>query len=297
MKTKLFYILILAFCNVLQAQNKEYKLEGKFLEDSVKIGYPVKYSLSINYPSEWQIFFPDSSFTYSPFEFFSKNTFDTRSNDSVSTDSVVYELMTFELDSIQKIALPVFRLYRGDTMEMFSNVDSVALKELIKELPQEMDLKENVLLRFIPNIFNKKLLLIVAGVLVVLIALTIILFGKKIMNKWKVYRMTKKHRRFIQTFELDIEKSKNNPDKDLIEGVNANWKNYLSELENQPYNTYSTRDFIRHLTNENLIKSLKSLDAFIYGGMEDKSLIDNLIILKHFAEDRFEIRKKEVLNA
>ncbi len=282
---------------MLPAQNKEYHLEGKFHEDSIKIGYPVKYSLSIQYPSEWQIFFPDSTFSYNPFEFFSKNTFNTRSNDSLSTDSVVYELMTFELDSIQKITLPVFRLFRGDTIELLSNVDSVALKELIKELPQEMDLKENLLLRFIPNIFNKKLLFIIAGVILVVLALTIILFGKKIINNWKVYRMTKKHRRFIQTFDQDIENSKSKAEKDLIEGLNAKWKNYLSELEKQPYNTYSTRDFIKHLTNEDLIKSLKSLDAFIYGGLEDKTLIDNLIILKHFAEDRFELRKKEVLNA
>ncbi len=292
----LLFIFLLNFSSEAVFAQK-YQTKGQFLDDTLKIGYPMRYALSIEYPSEWQIFFPDSTSDFGIFEYYSKKAFKTSTKDSLSTDSVIYELMSFELDSVQGLALPVFRLYRGDTIELLSNADSIMLKEYIEALPPELDLKENALLRFIPDIFNKKLFLIVAGVILVILALVAILFGKKILGQWKIYRMTKKHKKFLEGFDSVISESKNKADKGKIELANATWKNYLSELEKKPYNTYSTRDFIKHLQNEELVESLKKLDAFVYGGYEEDKLVDRLIFLKHFAEDRFEIVKKEVQNA
>lgn len=290
-----FIFLTLISGEVLFARN--YQPKAAFLDDTLKIGYPMRFSLSIEYPGEWQIFFPDSSSDFGLFEFYSKTAFKTIVKDSLVIDSVVYEVMSFELDSVQGLALPVFRLHRGDTIELMSNSDSVMLKEYIETLPQELDLKENALLRFIPDIFNKKLFLIITGAILVILILVVILFGKKIKSRWKLYWMTKNHRSFISEFDEVISESRSNPAKEKIEVANARWKNYLSGLEKKPYNTYSTKDFRKHIQNEELLESLKHLDAFVYGGFEEDKLTDRLIVLKHFAEDRFELVKKEVMNA
>lgn len=275
----------------------DFQPKGVFLNDTLKIGYPSEYALSITYPSHWQIFFPDSSDDYGVFEYYNKRVFNTRSSDTLSTDSVVYEVMSFELDSVQKLALPVYRLHRGDTIEMLSNTDSVMLKEYIETLPPELDLKENALLRFIPDIFNKKLFLIIAGVILGILILIALFFGKKILARWKIYQMTRRHRKFITDFDALIQVSKTKAEKEQIEMANGRWKDYLSDLEQVPYNTYSTRDFLKHIPNEELAESLKNLDAFVYGGYKDDRLVDDLIRLKHFAEDRFEVKKKEVEHA
>jgi hypothetical protein len=300
MARKVLFVILFSISFQIQSFSQiESKaiVSGEFLDDTLKIGYPVKFALSIQYPSEWQIFFPDSSSFFGSFEYYDKLIFDTKTVDSISTDSVIYEIMSFDLDSIQKLSLPIFRLFRGDTIEMESNVDSIALKELVTVVPQELDLKENSILRFIPDIFNKKLLLIVLGIVIVILGLVGLLFGKKIITKWKVYRMSQRHKKFVEKFELNIEESRNNPEKSRIEIAAGFWKNYLSELESIPYNTFSTKDFINHLKNEQLIISLKKIDAFVYGGYEEEKLTDSLIDLKQFAEDRFEKMKEEVGNA
>ncbi len=276
---------------------RSYQPKAAFLDDTLKIGYPMRFALSIEYPGEWQIFFPDSASDFGLFEYYSRTAFKTVVKDSLVIDSVIYELMSFELDSVQGLALPVYRLHRGDTIDLMSNSDSVMLKEYIETLPQELDLKENALLRFIPDIFNKKRFLIVAGVILTLLILVGILFGKKIKSRWKLYWLRKNHRKFIEAFNLVISESRSNPEKEKIEEANARWKNYLSGLEKKPYNTYSTKDFQKHIQDDALLESLKHLDAFIYGGLEEENLIDRLIVLKHFAEDRFELLKKEVMNA
>ena len=295
MRKGVFFLMLILFflSNGIKAQN----VKGEFLDDTLKIGYPVKYSLSVEYPSKWQVFFPDSSYSFGSFEFYSKTPFKTVSKDTLSLDSVVYELMSFELDSIQKIQIPVFRLLRGDTIEYLSNSDSILLKEYIENLPQELDLKENSEHRFIQDIFNTRLFLISIGVILIILILVAVLFGKRIIARWKVWKMKRRHKKFLEEIDLYIAMNKGDFDKNSIEKAIAIWKDYLTELEKKPYNTYSTKDFISNIENEDLQTSLKSLDAIIYGGISSDKILDYLISLKHFGDDRYEIIKKEVENA
>lgn len=275
----------------------EPQIHGAFQNDTLKIGYPIEYALSISYPSEWQIFFPDSSYDYSPFEFYSKEVFTTKSNDSLSKDSVVYQLMSFELDSVQKLSLPVYRLHLGDTVELMSNLDSAMLKEYIETLPQDLDLKENSGHWFIPDIFDRKFWLIVAGVIVSTLILIGLVFGKRILKSIKAYFLKRNHQKFIEEFEGRLSDIKTEAKREFAEGANAHWKNYLSELEGIPYNTYSSREFLDKLGDKELIEHLKNLDAFIYGGYKQENLVESMVHLMHYAQDRFEMKRKEVLDA
>jgi hypothetical protein len=119
----------------LQAQD-QYVLKGTFLKDSVKVGEYIPYSLSITYPAQWQVVFPDSLYDYSPFEFEDKIYFPTQTTDSLSTDSAVYYLSTFELDEIQQLKLGV-RVKRGrlDFEEIFTSEDQITLIPLVVQMP------------------------------------------------------------------------------------------------------------------------------------------------------------------
>src|SRR6478735_9136687 len=83
--TTIFYILIFsAVCA------QEVKVEAGFAGDSVKIGKPIEFYLSAHYPENLNLLFPDSTFSFAPFELQKKIYFPTQSKNGVSKDSVVY---------------------------------------------------------------------------------------------------------------------------------------------------------------------------------------------------------------
>jgi hypothetical protein len=43
---------------------------GKFLEDSIRIGEPVRFILSFKYPMDFEVIFPDFLYDFSPFEMY-----------------------------------------------------------------------------------------------------------------------------------------------------------------------------------------------------------------------------------
>jgi hypothetical protein len=98
--------LCLVFCIVSSAQTIDTK--GGFLSDSLKIGEETAFYLSSRYPSEFTVLFPDSTYSFAPFEYSRKVYFPTRTKNGQSVDSTVYYLSTFEIDSIQTLSLPSF---------------------------------------------------------------------------------------------------------------------------------------------------------------------------------------------
>jgi hypothetical protein len=209
----------------------------------------------------------------------------------------VYELVSFEIDSIQTLKLPVFRFTGNDTLPIYSNEDQVLFQSTIMENPENFDLKENTEFRFIKDLLDKQKLLILLSVIVFLIVLTIILFGKRIKSKWKIYWLRKAFQKFSMTFDGKLGKIDQEKSAQLIEQAVAFWKDYLSSLEGQSYGTYTSSDFERKLKNPELGRCLREIDRLVYGGYTEEKLKDRLIFLKQFAEDRFEIKRKEVMSA
>jgi hypothetical protein len=60
---------MLIFLSTLTAYAQEISVVGHFKIDSVKLGEPLEYFVTINYPSQWQVLLPDSTFSFSPFEY------------------------------------------------------------------------------------------------------------------------------------------------------------------------------------------------------------------------------------
>src|SRR5690606_12848336 len=133
---------------------------GQFLSDTVKIGQPVKYSLSVYHLSETQVLFPDTLFNFAPFELVVKEYFPTVSLHGRSFDSAVYTLRTFQLPLIQTLALPVFTVTERDSAAFFPEADSVFVKQYLPETPVSLDLREQTDLAPVKQKFNYPYLIV-----------------------------------------------------------------------------------------------------------------------------------------
>src|SRR5690606_12014610 len=116
---RLYYMLIFTagvICNA-RAQ-KPFLL---FQQDSLSIGEKTAVSLVYKHHGDKEVFFPDGSWQFQPFEFIEKNIFPTVTLDSVSTDSAVYLLQTFSTQSHLSLRLPVFLKSGDDSTLVWSN--------------------------------------------------------------------------------------------------------------------------------------------------------------------------------
>jgi hypothetical protein len=128
-----FYIL-----NSFSTYSQEIKVQGKFSNDSVKIGKPIEFYLSAHYPEKLNLLFPDSAFSYKPFELQKKKFFTTRTKEGISVDSATYVLASYEVDRIQTLRLPVFIVNAMDCTQIFSNTDTVYFQNLVKSIPDSL---------------------------------------------------------------------------------------------------------------------------------------------------------------
>lgn len=291
------WIILLSIHNILPAQELEVK--GKFVRDSVKIGEDAAYYLSARYPAELNILFPDSTVSFFPFEYHSKQYFITHTQQGISYDSVVYHLRTFETDTIQTLSLPIYVIHASDCTAVYAAPDSIALKVLINDLPdsislQNLPLKETVAFEPIPTSFNYIILSFGAGVLCIIAGTIWILFGKKIRRHYQLKRLQRNHSRFLEEFNNNISRLQTKPVLTVAESTAVLWKKYLETLESKPYTKLTTKEIIRLIQNEEVERSLHSIDRSIYGnqGIATQSFEG----LKKFAEHEFRKKVEEVMN-
>ena len=187
-RRKIAILFTLVFCQIV-SWSQVIEPQGRFSSEEIKIGEEVQFSLSVKYDKNLNLLFPDSLFNFGLFEYNSRRYFETRTDSTHSFDSVVYNLSTFEVDSIQYLQLPVFFINDEDSLAILSNIDSVQLIHVVTELPENPELIANTDMVAIQKQFNYPYLLIGLGVLLVLVLITSLFFGKQLAKAWKVYRM------------------------------------------------------------------------------------------------------------
>lgn len=284
-----FIISLLFYCHSFA---QEMDLKGGFLTDSIRVGEVAPYSLSLEYPSQWEVLFPDSTYNFYPFEFVRKQYFPTRSVDGVSYDSAVYYLTTFELDERLPLALPVFLVEANDSSVLFAERDTLLLRQMIAELPDSLALKDTAFYRKVDTAVNYPYIFI--GVIIILVvgALVVVFFGKSIMKRIRLYRLKKAHKRFIVRYDRLL--SQMNGHARQAEQLVIEWKKYLEQLENKPFTKLTSREIIKNNPDGNLEKSLKGIDRSIYGGVEDEYLGRYLQHLADYSTHRYHRKVEEV---
>lgn len=294
MYRKLFFGSLFIFSSLITF-SQDLKVNGYFLEDSIKIGIGSPYVLTCEYPRTIDIVFPDSLYDYSPYELGEKWFATTRSNETHSFDSAIYYLLSFEIDSIQYFNLPVFQLVGKDSIPIQTNQDSIALKHLVTELPdsvaaEAMPLVENTNYRYVDLALNYPYIAIGILIVIILLIITYLVFGKSIKKWFKLRSLRKKYDEFLEKYAKQKEKVS---DTTSVEHLLYIWKHYLEKLEKQPYTKMTTKELIAIEPFDRIETVLKSLDRSIYSKNHTVDELTYNEILK-YTEDRFEDKINEV---
>jgi len=288
------YIALYLFAFSAFAQSKP---KGDFLEDTIKIGQPIKYALRFYHAKNMELYFPDSSYSFAPFEFISKKYFPTTTKDSMSTDSVVYTLRTFEIKNSLDLALPVFVIDQGDTIVQYSSSDRIFIKEYFKEIPDTLIFKSNAGYKVVDEKFNYPYFLTFVLFVLVSLILLYFIFGKTILRNYRLYVMHNNHSQFLRVFNKLQKEMEDAPNLTAIEKILGEWKNYLAKLEQKPINTFTTTEIISLFNKEELKENLQKVDRSIYSGSITGNPSNALEVLKKFSNKRYKKRRKELKNA
>jgi len=288
--------LVVLFFNINLALAQNFEPKGNFIETETKIGEEISYTLSIGYNKNLNILFPDSTYNFGSFEYNSRTYFTTKSDSSLSFDSVIYNLSTFEIDTIQFLQLPVFILNNEDSLAIYSTIDSITLVHVVTEIPENPELKSNTDLVSIHKQFNYPYFLIALGVLVFVVLLIALFFGKQLAKVWKVYRMKRIHEKFIkQFFNLIRDVSSNNP-VNTPDHVLAVWKIYMERLENKPISKLTTKEILVLHSNARLKENLRMIDRCIYGGEIGSDLFASFDNLMKFSMEIYAQKIMDIKN-
>ncbi len=296
MRRKRIAQLIILFFNINLALAQNIEPKGSFIQDKIKIGEEISYALSIRYNKNLNILFPDSTYNFGTFEYSSRTYFKTKSDDSQSFDSVIYRLSTFEIDSVQFLQLPVYILNDDDSLAIYSTIDSIHLVRVINEIPENPELKANTDLIHIKKQFNYPYFLIGFGVLTFLAFIGVLFFGKQLAKAWKIYRMNRTHKKFIERFfNLMRDISSNNPNKSP-EHVLAVWKRYMERLEQKPISKLTTKEILVLHNNGHLKDNLRLIDRSIYADEKGSDLFASFEYLMKFSIEIFHQNITEIKN-
>ena len=280
-----------------QTQAQQISPFGIFKSDSVKIGNELHYSLSVKYPLDWHIIFPDSTYDFSPFEYYDKQYFPTRVDSLYAYDSAVYTLSTFEIDLVQRLQLPIYLLNGKDSTEIFSQQDSVFLQEMITVMPDSLTLRENVNFKAVTYEFNYPYFMIGLLVLLILSIGTFLIFGKGIQSKIKQYRLRKSYEKFSLAFDRGVNKIRQNENNtEIIENILVVWKQYMEQLENRPFTKYTSKEIVSLGFESDLKSVLHTIDRALYGSIGDEQMHKNFEMLEDFTLERYQHKLKEVQN-
>ncbi|MEQ8303768.1 MAG: hypothetical protein RIB47_10280 [Cyclobacteriaceae bacterium] len=278
--------------------SQDISVRGNFQTDSIKIGIVVPYALTARYPKEYNVVFPDSTFDFTPFEFSRKKFTPTKTAQGISYDSVTYYLTTFEIDSVQKLALPIFIVQRNDSTQVLPAEDSIFLQQLIAHVPdtvsaQELPLKINTSYLDVNWLLNYPLLLIAGGLTIVVCVIVWALFGKRIRKFIKLRKLNKQHSQFILSFEAAVQEIETQANAPNTERALVLWKNYMEKLLSSPFSKYTTKEIFQMFQNESLARALKSIDRIIYSNNADFKN-GSFEQLRQFTEDCFRQKVEEL---
>jgi hypothetical protein len=295
---KIFVLLCFSSVSITALWAQTVTVRAGFLQDSARIGDRVDFFLTARYPSHLNVVFPDSTFTFEPFDFYKKKYFPTQTVHGESYDSVVYQLYTFDVSEIQRLALPVFVVQERDCTRHAPSRDSIVLISMLPgDVPdsvsaQDLPLRSNTFYQNVSKFFNYPMVVLAVVVVLILAIITWLVFGKRIRKHYRLKKLKKNHAKFIETYGLLIQQLKTQFAATKTEVALSHWKKYLEQLERKPYTKLTTRETIRLEHDEQLAKSLQELDRAIYGG--HSSAVTPLVYLQQVAENRFAKKMEEV---
>lgn len=284
-------ILLIISCLLLVENSYAQKPVGRFQTDSIELGRPIDYALSYHHNPSAEVFFPDTTYNFYPFEIIRRNIFPTSTTNGVSTDSVVYTLVTFDISKNQKLRLPIYLLSKRDCTAVYSLTDSVFLKEMIKTSVDSLQLKTDTkLLALSQQVNYPKILTYLLGLLGVVLIIYAF-FGRFIRKQYTLFLFGRRHKDFQTNYKKF---TRSTLDDVTIGKALVLWKKHLEWLEKRPYTSYTTKEIVSRLPSERLEEALREVDSAIYGGILSTQMPLAMNILLEKATELYKNRREEL---
>ncbi len=297
MPDKIYYIGLLLFLSIT-VKGQIAQPDASFSKDSIKLGEEVAYSLSIRYLKTKDVVFPDSLYNFDPFELVRKISYPTKSDSLFSLDSAVYFLTTFELDTVQRLNLPLFMVTDGDSVRVFGGNDSIVLQQVVQSIPDSIELLANTAYSNVHLNFNYPYFIVGVTVAILIGLILFFTFGKKVKKRYMIYKLSRLHRKFMEKFNIEIHAAEESVGSKIkpIEHLIDDWKLYMEKLNQKPYTKLTTREIKLIYKDNQLNNALVCIDKAIYGGLTDKKLVDSFYYLRSASENSFNSKMMEVRN-
>ena len=289
---KLLFSYIVLFVVAASSHAQGFTSHIHLSTDSIKLGEPIEVKVSIHYPIGRQLLFPDSLTNFESFTFLNKVAHPTKSNDTISIDSATYTLTSFELASPQYLKTPIFLITKNDTIIIETDSVAVYIQEIIKGIPEKIELKKNTAAIDLKQEINYPLFVIIGLVLVVVVLILFLIFGGKVVRRIQIGRIEKAHHKFKEQFIKDVQRVETNPE--LAESLIRFWKRHLTTISKTPYSSYSTSEIYALTKNEQLKQDLRLFDQLIYSTTKKGTVLEAKDSLLKFAGETVENRIKQI---
>jgi hypothetical protein len=290
--------VVLGVLLVLQSAAQDMRVRAGFLQDSVKVGQQTGFYLAADYPAAMMVLFPDTTHNFSPFEYRGKKYFPTKTTDGRSYDSTVYYLATFEVDAIQRLQLPVYRVNVRDCTIYRSAYDTLFLKSLVRRIPDtltnQLPLRATVAYQPVSYQVNVPLIVVTLSALLLLAALGWFFFGKEIQRQLLIRRLIRAHSSFMALYGKQVEFISQTFSSENTATALTLWKKHMEFMLGKPYTKLTTRETLALEKDETLAQQLRLVDGAIYG--HNVQVVTPLENLQAYAERKFQERLKEVRN-
>ena len=281
-------------------QEQSIHIQGRFLEDSAKIGQDIHYLLRVAHKPTQEIFFPGVQQSFGIFKPIKKEYFPTKTNEKgISIDSAVYTFQQFSIRDFQTLRIPVALQTEQDCTLVAPPADTIYLKRL---LPNANSIKIDSLIQSIPISPLKPkpdLRNLAIGAVSILIVTGLIywLLGNRIRQGIKLYLLWRKNSEFRRAYQR-LMRNISNSTKGLqnLENATALWKNYLERLTDIPFATFTTTEMVDNLPDKRLEKALQEVDSAIYGGNFSANTLEAIKVLLEIAETAYDQERAKINN-
>jgi hypothetical protein len=281
-----------------KAQFSAIEVQAYLNKDSVVLGEPFIYSISITYPSQYEAIFPDSNYIQSPLEWISKNFSNTVCKGNLCTDSIQYTLRTFSTDSMISPNIPVFVFgdNHHDTLFIHPEPKRIVIKKL-NTANVDYAWQEDLMYLQVPDSINYWYYGLITSCFLFVMGLLYWIAGPYVLRRIKRFNLDINHKRYIKELDEQIQVFSTQKKASDLEKCVTIWKSYLTKLEGKPYTTLTTKELNTMQDMEDVITPLQNLDRFLYGGLRQNESMESLNALRRFSNKRFLKKKKELRNA
>lgn len=292
-------LLLLFFQQFSSIHAQELVPKAHFIQDSLLVGEPVAFSVSLRYPKKLNLLLPDSTYDFSPFEIISRHYFPTRSDSLYSHDSVVYMLTSFYPDSLLELSLPVFMIQGKDSLPLWTEPDQIrAGSVLVGTASDTLQIESHTAYTAVEYPFNYPYFFLGLIGMLVFIASGVAVFGKSVRRKIRLWFLQRRFSSFDEAYTSKMSRFLTGDPSVRADELLLLWKNYLEDLEKKPYTKLTSQEIAEINPDKNhWLQVLRPIDRSIYGYQAGEDLQISLQQLQELAREKFDRRKQEVLNA